>query len=94
MQHFPDGVGLLQLVHLLDDEILSFLSLMSHLLLDWPCNRINCQVTLNDFPWNPWEVGGFPGKHIPILPQESHEIRLLSGSQLDADDDTTGRVGS
>ena len=94
MQHFPDGVGLLQLVHLLDDEVMSVLSLMADLLLDWPRIRTNRQVMLNNFPWNSWEIRGFLGEHIRILPQEYHEFRLLPGGQLSADDDAPGRVGS
>ena len=81
-------------MHLLDDEVMSVLSLMADLLLDWPRIRTNRQVMLNNFPWSPWELGGFPSEHICILSQESHEFFFLSGRQLSVDDDAAGCVGS
>ena len=78
MQHFPDGVSLLQLVHLLDDEVLPVLSLTAHLLLDGSRIWSYGQMVLANFPPDSWEVGWFPGEHVHVLPEKSHEIRFLS----------------
>ena len=94
MQYFLDSIGLLQFMHLLDDEVLSVLSLAAHLLLDWLRIRAYGQVVLNNFLRDSGEAGWFPGEHIRILSQEFHEVRLLLGGQLGADDDVAGRVGS
>ena len=70
-------LGLLQLVHLFDNEVLSVLSLTAHLLLDWSRVGAHGQVMLDDFSWDSQEIRRFLGEHICVLLEEPHEIRFL-----------------
>ena len=50
MQHLADDLGLLKLVDLFDDEVLSVFGLPAHLLPDRMRAGAHCQMMLNHLP--------------------------------------------
>ena len=70
MEHSSYQTRCFQFPDLLCDELLSFQSLLSDLLVDGPRMRTDSKVVLNHLPGNARDVGGLPCKHIDIRPQE------------------------
>jgi hypothetical protein len=83
VQHFPDDLGLYQLLDFFDDEVLSVLGLTTYLLLDGARARTHRQVMLNHLLGNPGEIGWFLSKHIKILPKEGDDRAFLFGESLE-----------
>ena len=77
MEYSLDQTCCLQLPDLLDDELLSFQSLLSDLLLDKPCMGADIKMVLNHHLGNTEDVGCFPCKHVNIRPQEGDERVFL-----------------
>ena len=77
MEHSSYQTRCFQFPDLLCDELLSFQSLLSDLLLDGPCMRTDSKVVLNHLPGNAGDVGSLPCKHIDIRPQEGDERVFL-----------------
>ena len=77
MEHSSYQTRCLQFPDLFCDELLSFQSLLSDLLLDGPRMRTESKVVLNHLPGNTGDVGSLPCKHIDIRPQEGDERVFL-----------------
>src|SRR3954464_10081828 len=77
MEHSCYQTRCFQFPDLFCDELLSFQSLLSDLLLDGLRMRTDTKVVLNHLPWNARDVGSLPCKHIDIRPQEGDERVFL-----------------
>src|SRR4051812_16660769 len=77
MEHSSYQTRCFQFSDLLCDELLSFQSLLSDLLLDGPRMRADNKVVLNHLPGNVGDVGCLPCKYIDIRPQEGDECVFL-----------------
>ena len=77
MEHSSYQTRCFQFPDLFSNEILSFQSLLSDLLLDGPRMRADNKVVLNHLPGNTGDVGSLPCKHIDIRPQEGDERVFL-----------------
>ena len=83
MEHSSYQTRCFQFPDLLCDELLSFQSLLSDLLLDGPRMRTDSKVVLNHLPGNAGDVGCFPCKHIDIRPKEGDERVFLFAVEVE-----------